>query len=175
VSLLFFRLPAGREPISDNLLPADCQMSFWQPALQGLPPTQFRTPGNLVWWGFDKARLFASRDFTLIAIHRGETLLHRLIVTPKWYRFPDMAPRDLQLGDLWTLPEARGQGLARAAVIAACRRFAGRADAMWYIVGEDNEGSRKLIEHCGFDLYGVGRRTAPARVHAFGRFVIDPR
>jgi RimJ/RimL family protein N-acetyltransferase len=117
--------------------------------------------------------LFAEPGFVELTLWRDGRRLHRLIVTPRWFRFPFMGSGDLQLGDLWTDPAARGQGLARAAITEALR-LARHADRVWYLVDARNDASARLAESVGFQLYGAGRRTRPLGLHLAGRFRLDP-
>ena len=86
-----------------------------------------------------------------------------------------MAKNDLQIGDTWTLPEYRGQGLASLAVgaiVGACRR-PGRA--FWYVVDQNNLASIRAIEKSGFVKIGEGIRTKRFGLRALGAFVIVQR
>ncbi len=167
---LFYRWDGGEAPSAS--LPEDLSVSMWRPAADGLPHGESRSGHNLLWWAIDRLGGFASHDFTEITIARNGHPIHQLIVTPKWYRFPDMAAADLQLGGLWTEPRARGQGLARAAVAEVHRRFAGRFGRMWYIVERNNAASIRMIEACGYRLVGEGVRTRPLGIGLLGRFRI---
>lgn len=152
----------------------DLTLSRWQPHRDGAPTGLFANRTNRAWWLMDRAGALARPDLTVYAIHDRSRLLHRLLVTPQWYRFPFMGPRDLQIGMLWTDPEMRGRGLAAQAIAAVLADFAGCCPALWYVVDEGNEPSIRLIERIGFALAGVGERTRPLGIAALGRFVINP-
>lgn len=171
MDIVFYRLEAGQAAAAAEA-PLDAEIAFWQPAVDGRPTGPFATRSNLAWWAMDRLGVFARRDFTVVAVLRKGRMLHRLIVTPRWHRFPSMTARDLQMGMLWTDPEARGQGLARAAIAAAHRRFAGLYDRMWYLVEEDNLASRRLIESFGYQEVGRGKRTAPLGLSPVGQFIL---
>jgi RimJ/RimL family protein N-acetyltransferase len=132
----------------------------------------FASPANRAWWIMDRAGQFPRRDLTVYAVHRGERLLHRLLVTPRWHRFPFMDPRDLQMGMLWTDPEMRGKGLAAQAIAAVQADFAGKCPALWYVVDEDNASSIRLIERLGYRIAGTGERTRPFGWGPLGQFRI---
>ncbi|HUE79347.1 MAG TPA: GNAT family N-acetyltransferase [Sphingomicrobium sp.] len=117
--------------------------------------------------------LFARPDFAEITMWDGGGMVHRLIVTPRWRRFPFMGRDDLQLGDLWTRPDVRGKGFARAAVATAHRLFGGQARCFWYVVQADNAPSIRLIETFGYTLVGRGRRTAPLGIRSAGSFLLE--
>jgi RimJ/RimL family protein N-acetyltransferase len=173
VTILFYRRDVGGEELSTAAIPTDATVRIWRPSEHGFPPRDSLRVRNIIWWGFSSVRLFARRDFTELTIWREDRLLHRLIVTPRWYRFPFMERGDLQLGDLWTCPNERGRGLARAAVAETHRHFAARAERFWYVVDAKNEVSVRFIESCGYRLVGTGERTSPFGLRALGRFRLD--
>jgi GNAT superfamily N-acetyltransferase len=152
--------------------PEGCELWSWRPA-QDRPPLGPHFAENLVWFAFDRLGLFASRDFEALSVVRDGRLLHRLIVTPRWFRFPFMAEGDLQIGGLWTAPEARRLGLARATIAEAHRRHAAPGRSFWYVVDDGNAASTGLAEACGYRLAGAGRRTRPLGVRAVGRYRMD--
>jgi len=161
-------------PIGLAASPGDAvSIRIWQPARDGFPSRVSLRVANLAWWALARIGVFARDDFAELTIWREKQLLHRLIVTPRWYRFPFMAPGDLQLGALWTHPDARGRGLARAAIGEALRRFGGQGVRFWYVVDSTNGRSIRLIESCGFGLVGTGRRTHPLGLRLFGRFRLE--
>jgi GNAT superfamily N-acetyltransferase len=128
----------------------------------------------MAWYAFDHLGLFASDAFEELALWRNGRLLHRLLVTPRWFRFPFMADADLQIGSLWTAPEARRLGLARAAIAEAHRRNAAPGRCFWYLVDDENRASIRLAEACGYRMVGVGRRTRRLGVRALGQFLMEP-
>jgi RimJ/RimL family protein N-acetyltransferase len=173
VTVRFYRRSADApEPAAPRLPPA-CELRAWRPRRDGFPPAGPRFHENLVWFAFDRLGLFASDAFEELSIWRGGRMLHRLVVTPRWLRFPFMSPGDLQIGGLWTAPDARRTGLARAAMTEAFRRCAAPGRRLWYVVEEANTGSISLAEACGFQLAGTGRRTRLLGVPALGRFRLE--
>jgi ribosomal protein S18 acetylase RimI-like enzyme len=158
------------------LMPGDLgelTLSRWLPRRDGPPRGIFAGKTNLAWWAMDRLGLFARDGLAVYAIHQGARVLHRLLVTPRWYRFPFMAAGDFQLGMLWTAPDMRGQGLARQAIAAVHADYAGACEALWYVVDEDNAASIRLIEALGYRLVGRGRRTRPLGIGALGRFRLE--
>ncbi|MGE5720864.1 MAG: GNAT family N-acetyltransferase [Sphingomonadales bacterium] len=172
MSILFYRLD---DAASSLAVPLDRSVTVrvWCPGKDGFPPAGARSLLNLAWFAFDRLGLFARDGFAEVSLWRHERMLHRLIVTPRWYRFPFMAGSDLQLGDLWTAPRARGLGLARQAVGEALRHFGRGGTRFWYLVESDNSASIRLIESCGFQHIGAGRRTRPLGFSAIGRFRLE--
>ena len=152
---------------------AAVQFSCWRPATDGPPPRGSRNIANYFWWLLETSGGFASHDFTELRIEEGGSTIHRLIVSPRWYRFPFMAEGDLQIGDVWTLPSARRRQLARAAISEAHHRFARDGARFWIVASADNAISGALARSCGYRLAAVGRRTRRFGVALFGQFVLD--
>lgn len=158
-------------------LPEDLTLRVWRPRADGLPTLSRHFSTNIAWWAFDRFGLFTNAEFHEFTIWRGEQQLHRLIVTPRWRRFPFMAPDDLQIGALWTAPLARRQGIARLAILHALGAMEARpghdARRIWFAVDSVNEPSVRLGHRCGFTLAGHGRRTAPLGLAVLGTFCLD--
>jgi RimJ/RimL family protein N-acetyltransferase len=173
VNVNFYQFdPASPAEAAPRLAP-EYRILSWQPAAQGLPPRGSRLPSNHMWWALTKAAMFARRDFTEIRIERAGRVLHRLIVTPRWYRFPFMAARDLQIGDVWTAPDARRKQLGRAAIAEAHRLFNQDGANFWYVADSDNAASAALAESCGYRLVATGRRTRRLGSKLLGQYVIE--
>jgi RimJ/RimL family protein N-acetyltransferase len=170
MSFLFYR-SIGMEPLAEgDQLPADIAVRIWRPADQGIPRAGPKRLQNLVWWAFTVLGVFAGPSFAEITLWRDERLVHRLIVTPRWRRFPFMARGDMQIGEVWTDPQLRGQGLARAAISEAHRLFAGDTGCIWYLTDRENAASRRLIEACGYRLAGEGMRARAFGALLLGQF-----
>jgi hypothetical protein len=173
VTIRFYRRE-GDAPVAEasGLAPA-WEIRSWRPARDGAPPDGPHTMQNLVWFAFDRLGLFSSHDFEELSVWRGGRMLHRLIVSPRWFRFPFMAAGDLQIGALWTDSGVRRLGLARAAIAEAHRRHAAPGRAFWYVTDAGNAPSVALAEACGYRLAGEGRRTRPLGLPLFGQYRLE--
>lgn len=169
---LFYVLGAGQPLASDTALPPGYRVETWLPSRDGVPGDPLPYRPFAIWWLFDRLGVFANRQAGVAMIFHGSRLVHRSLVTPRWYRFPDMGPHDLQIGDTWTDEEHRGRGLAKAAIGAIHQLWSGQYETMWYLVGNDNDASVRVIEACGYRLLGTGERTRPLGITALGQFVI---
>ncbi len=168
-----FYVRTGPAPAMAADLPAGCELRIWRPASDGPPRPGPGALENLAWLAIHRLGLFASDDFEEITIWGAGRRLHRLVVTPRWQRFPFMAPGDLQVGALWTAAEARRSGLARAAIAEAHRRHAMAGRSIWCLTDEANAASVALAETCGYRLAGAGRRTRPLGFAALGQFRLE--
>ena len=173
MSVLFYRRAADAPPAEAAGLPPGLVLRSWRPAVDGPPRRRDGLWQDLAWFAFQRAGLFASGDFEELSIWRGERMLHRMVVTPRWLRFPFMADGDLQLGGLWTDPEVRRIGLASLSIAEAHRRHAAPGRRFWYVVEEANLASVALAKTCGYHLIGTGRRTRPLGLAALGQFRLE--
>ena len=169
----FYRFDCiGRDTVARSL-PADLKMRCWQPDLDGFPPPRSRRPSNLFWCALARIGGFARGGFAELRIELNGETLHRLIVTPAWYRFPFMSRGDLQIGDVWTAPSARRRQLARMAIAEAHRRFGTKCARFWYVTDASNEPSAALAQSCGYHLVAVGRRTHGFGIGLLGQYRIE--
>ncbi len=167
----FYQLTLA-ERVAAPALPAGMQAVWWRPGERWSPDPRIPQNVNRVWSLFHHLRLFSSREFGVIMLCRGETLLHRAGVFPRFFRFPFMGVGDLQVGDTWTAPEARGQGLAGLALQQVLHDTFRPGRRYWYLVEEANAPSIRVIEKAGFRCVGSGARQPRAGVSALGFYAI---
>ena len=119
--------------------------------------------------------LYDDDRYTEIGIWFEGTRLHRLIVTPRWHRFPFMDRGDLQIGGVWTHPAWRRRGLASLSVHCAHRLFAAPGQRLWYVTDSANGASIALAKGSGYRPAGEGRRTKPLGIALVGQYRLDRR
>jgi len=168
---LFFQSTEYGPVESACTLPLDCRVEFWQPCINPLSGYVGRKL-DLVWWLFHHAHVFGNRNFSVCRIWLNSQLVHQTTVFPPFFRFPFMAPNDLQIGDTWTLPSQRGRGFAGNAIKSVLAAFAGPDRLFWYVASEDNAASIRVIEKCAFRLIGTGVRTTRLGLRLLGDFRI---
>ncbi len=158
MSLLFFaRHPDPATAAAPPVPPPGCRLEVWRPGLTDFAPRDLPRRFH-VWWLFHHLRVFRGRQFAVHLVRRGQALLHSCVVFPPFFRFPFMARNDVQIGDVWTAPQARRQGLGRLGAASALASLAGREGRIWYVTASDNLASVRLITGLGFDLVGHGER-----------------
>ena len=169
--LLFFCAdPDDRRPAAPA---TSVEFQFWTPSLKRIKPPASPAWPFVVWTALHALHVFSSRDYRiLLALENGE-LLHRSCIFPRFYRFPFMNERDLQVGDVWTAPVKRGKGLAGIALAEVLARFPDRR--IWYITEESNAASVAVARKAGMHVHGMGERTRPAGIGAIGQFRLCER
>lgn len=148
---------------------------LWRPSGLAVPPgTEGRS--YRVYAGFHHLRIFGNRDYAALLLARtGQVPDHVSSLFPPFFRFPFMAPGDLQIGLTRTAPGARGQGLARRAVLEAMAAQAAPGRVFWYLTEAANTASCAVIEKAGFDLAGTGRKEPGLAPGLFSAYrITDP-
>jgi RimJ/RimL family protein N-acetyltransferase len=150
--------------------------SIWTPSRlpalpPGLPDTRLKLKFHFRWL-VSLAYRFAKLDCGALLIHHRGQVVHYSGFTPRYWRFPFVADEDLQIGDTWTAPTHRGNGLAFFALctIVAITHRPGRR--FWYVVENVNQPSIRVVEKAGFDLFGRGTWIKPWGLKLLGSFVM---
>jgi RimJ/RimL family protein N-acetyltransferase len=167
-----YRIYLGRDPISPSTPSIDetYESELWRPTLWTFTPPDVRGAAFQVWWLFHTAHVFANRDYALLLIRSRGRVVHRSGVYPRYFRFPFMNSRDLQVGDTWTAPDHQGRGLATFALQEIVRRLGQPGRRFWYLTDSENTASCRVAERAGFNLYGIGDRTSPFGMRILGRY-----
>lgn len=168
--LLFFIRDAEAGYCAAPHLPEGVVVDVWRPRDAGPWPPGLPQFENRVWQVFDRIGVFDRPECGVLMLRKDGAIIHRSLVTPRWYRFPDMAPNDLQIGAVWSHPLHRGRGLAKTAIAEIQKRWARRYRRLWYIVDQTNKASIRVIEACGFSLLGSGTKTAPLGLGLIGQY-----
>lgn len=169
---LFFCLDPDQSLSGPLQLDARYSSEFWKPSLRQLVPRGMSLLPYGFWWFMHYLRLQANQDYGVFVLYEGNALVHYSGVFPGYFRFPFMAPKDLQIGDTWTHPDHRGRGIAGFAIrrIVESRRQPGRR--FWYICSEDNAPSIRAVEKAGFVRLGKGVRTSRFGLRVLGTFIM---
>lgn len=164
----FFRSDA--EPAAIRPLPDGYRLEIWHPGAGGSVPPGCSGIKWRVWTLFHRAGIFRSPQYGAVLIFRGDTLVHRSSVFPKYMRFPFMTDADVQVGDTWTEPSERGKGLAAVALGTAAARVRQPGASLWYLTTADNVASIRVALAAGLARVGTGIRTRRLGLRVLGEF-----
>jgi RimJ/RimL family protein N-acetyltransferase len=170
VSIVFFVRQTGCAMPEERDLPAGTSWRIWRP---GDESTNWRDPLHLAVTIQHRLGLFEDDRYREISVWDQTVRVHRLIVTPRWHRFPFMAAADLQIGAVWTHPAWRQRGLARSAIERAHRLFGAPGQRFWYVTDGANGASMALAQSAGYRVVGEGRRTKRIGIALLGQFKLD--
>lgn len=178
MSILFF----CSDPVASGTLPNHTliddlsgNVRYWYPSIsEPLPPGPI-TRALYAFFAMHQLRLFFSSNNYMAATisDANGQCQHRSMIFPRYFRFPFMGSDDLQIGMTWTLPDARGRGLATEALKDIARRTAKPGRRLWYLTDETNGASIGVARRAGFTLVGKGRRLPRYGVKALGSYDIE--
>ena len=151
------------------ILDDEYQYYFWTPKVNKIIPEGLTFMPFFMWWLFHYLRIFSNNSYTLFLIYRDGKLVHRALVTPKYFRFPFMGKDDLQVGDIWTDPSYRRKGLSTFSILQIVKKYKGERK-LWYLVEKSNLASVKLIEKLDFIYKNNGRKFARFGMNLLGEF-----
>ncbi|MBZ5582304.1 MAG: GNAT family N-acetyltransferase [Acidobacteriia bacterium] len=156
-------------------LPEGYTCETWCPAPLRFVPNGLPFFPFAVWWLFHMLHIFANRGYAVFIIRYGGKLIHRSVITPRYFRFPFMTEADLQVGDTWTDPAERGKRLATIALESIIRMHATGECTCWYVVEPHNRASIRVVEKAGFTFVGSGIRMRRLGLGILGRFLLTRR
>lgn len=155
-------------------LPSPYSFFLWRPGATNLIP-----PGLdakfLFWFFFHFLRVFRNRDYAVLYVKEGESIVHRSCVVPAYFRWPFMAPGDLQISSTWTDPVCRGKGLATAALMEILRLMRAPGRKFVYVTRPDNPASIDVCLKAGFKLFSKAERVNLYGFRVLGKLVATPK
>ena len=168
---LFYRFDfdAGHR-LKDVFIDKKYSTVLWKPTLLKIIPAGLKWIPFSIWWVMNNLYMFSNKDYGLYLIYDEEILIHRSVIMPRYFRFPFMGKKDLQIGDTWTMPEYRGEGLAPFAVQGVVKSLKKSKRKFWYVVEKDNNPSIRSIKKAGFVKYGTGVRKERMNLKVIGQY-----
>lgn len=173
---LFYRLDSiinskiqEKKPLPDKRFNA----MLWKPTSLEIIPKGIPWLPFGVWWIMHHLHIFTNRDYSLYLIYIGYNLIHRSVITPRYFRFPFMDKDDLQIGDTWTATTYSGKGLATFAIQMVCQLHMKPSRRFWYLVEETNLPSIRAVEKVGFTKVGEGNRIKRFGLSILGAYNIQ--
>ena len=147
--------------------------TLWRPSSGGITPAGISPVRFGIWWCFHSLHVFHNREYGQFVIYQGDTVVHRSVITPGYFRFPFMDRSDLQIGDTWTSADHRGKGLATFALRQITDVYNRTGCRYWYVVEEDNTASIRVVEKAGFCVVAHGTRQSRYGIRLFGAFRME--
>ena len=149
----------------------EVRVRLWRPGEAGGPQGFSMGRAASVYAGFHKLGLFSNADYSALCIEDSSgALLHVSSIFPGYFRFPFMAPQDLQIGATYTAPEARGRKLAQLALTEAVRTLDAPGRSFWYLTEQSNAASVAVAKAAGFAYAGQGEKQPRFGINLFGAY-----
>ncbi len=169
--MLYLVFHSTGEILSWRQLPPGYEVEAWHPGLGRIVPPTLGLKFAL-WWLLHWLRLFNNRNYSVLLIRWNGRFVHRTCLIPKYFRWPFMADRDLQVSSTWTHPEHRCRGLATYALHLAASEWARDGRKLWYVTHDDNVPSLAVCRSIGFRLLAQANRTEGFGLRIFGKLVL---
>ncbi len=166
-------------PDSGKHLDNDYVFKVWKPKMFSIFPkgiSSFSFSAEcFAWWLFHYFFIFKSRNYSIFLVYHGQSkeLSHYSVVLPKHFKTPFMRNSDLQIGPIGTSEKHRKKGLASFAIGEIMKKYGKEGTSFYYIVREDNEASRRLIESFGFSIFARAVKTKRLGLSFLGKFIIQ--
>lgn len=128
-------------------------LSIWRPSVINIIPEYFPAK-YLGFWLAHQLGYFPNKDYSAVIIKDGNKFVLKMLIVPRYYKWPFMGPNDLQFAYGTTNPDYRRLGVAKIAMDIAISQLAAKGRKFWGIISEDNTPSIKWVEKVGFKYVG---------------------
>jgi GNAT superfamily N-acetyltransferase len=156
---------------SPRQLPSGYSIEIWRPGWRRiLPPTLGVKFG--LWWMLHLCGIFRNRDYAVLIVRRNGRPVHRTCLVPKYFRWPFMNDRDLQVSSTWTDPDHRCLGIATYTLEHAVSEWANEGRTLWYVTHADNAPSLAVCRGVGFRMKTAANRTSRFGVRLLGELTL---
>jgi len=152
---MFFRLhseeiPATRrfETVLDRY-----DIEIFSPTLFQLKKHSVKVYIYLFWF------LFTKGQYRIIYVKKDNTIIHYTHILPKFFKFPFMNSKDLEIGPSWTDELYRGKEIFPAVIAYTVQYFKEEKRTFYAFAHIDNIPSQKAILKVGFSKWMNGYKT----------------
>jgi GNAT superfamily N-acetyltransferase len=152
-------------------LPSGYSIETWRPGLRRILPPTLGAKFAL-WWLLHFCRVFRNRNYAVLIVRRNGRPVHRTCLVPKYFRWPFMSDRDLQVSSTWTDPDHRCLGIATYVLQHAVSEWAQNGRTLWYVTHADNAPSLAVCQHSGFRMKTAANRTSRFGVRLLGELAL---
>lgn len=152
----------------DNILSQDYSFEIWKPTFYKIFPKNIPNKKSFfLWWLLYLPKLLNHHCYNIFLVYYKKKVIHYSLVGTKCFKFPFMETNDIQIGPCWTQELHRRKGIALFVILKILELYKMKNRKFWFIVREENVGSRQLIEKTGFCKYGKGIAKPKYGVNTF--------
>ncbi len=170
---LYFKKSLSNIKQENNIIQFDPSFEYliFRPTIIRLTPRGLKGKSFILWGLLSLIWRLQGKPYEVIVLYKDRQVVHYSVVLPKYYKFPFMGKRDIEIGPCWTHPD-RGRGIYPKMLNAICNRFAKFKDNVWMFCKENNYASQRGILKAGFSLVGKGEETKPFGIGLLGKYII---
>jgi len=171
---IFYVIYSGKTAFNFKL-PEGYHLKIWKPSIFKLPPKLLSRFRFILWSIMHFLKLFNGPDYSIFLVYYNEKIIHYSGVLPKYFKYPFMDEKDIQIGPSWTQEEHQRRGIASFVVSKIIEVYKKPGRRFWYITREENIPSVDFIESIGFLKYGVGIKKNRFRIGGLSYFYITDK
>jgi hypothetical protein len=109
-----------------------------------------------IWFLFRVFRLFKSPYYVVILTNSKKEVVHHFVLLPRSFKYPFMEEGDLQIGDVWTRDDYRGQNISAFVISKVLKDNPYNRYNFWYLTELENTASINLARKLNLHLEGEG-------------------
>lgn len=152
---IFFRLHSEESPVKEKFEKVweEYDIEIFAPTLFQLKKHSAKMLIYLFWFIMTKGK------FRIIYVKKDKIIIHYTHILPKFFKFPFMHDKDLEIGPSWTAQGHRGKGIFPAVLTYAIQYFKEKKRTFYVFAHIDNHPSQKAILKAGFSKWMNGCKT----------------
>lgn len=150
--LVVYKRSCRNDIIPQKHLDGDFIIKIWKPNATHFIPPQ-KPAKYLLYWIFHVMGIFKSNDYCVILVYKSNKLVASAMMVPRYFKWPFMADKDLQLTYVMTNPEFRGRGIGELMLKEAINMFSDEDRNLWYVTDTGNTASIRLCVRMGFNFF----------------------
>ena len=109
-----------------------------------------------IWFLFRLFRFFKSPYYIVILTNCKKEVVHHFVLLPKSFKYPFMEKNDLQIGDVWTRDDYRGQNISAFVISKVLKDYLNNGYNFWYLTEPENPASINVARKLNLHLRGEG-------------------
>jgi hypothetical protein len=109
--------------------------------------------------------LFTKGKYRIIYVRKGGKIIHYTHVLPKFFKFPFMSSKDLEIGPSWTDDLYRGKGIFPAVIEYTVQNFKEKGRIFYAFAYIDNKSSQKAILKASFSKWMNGYKAGKQGIY----------
>lgn len=152
-NVFVYQLENLADEVANKRSSEEMKVIRWTPGLNRFIPPN--SPfGYFYFWLMHFLNFFKSDHYRAYVIYVDEIPVSSLVCVPSLYRWPFMKVGDVQIKNVFTHQDYRGNGFAYRLVRYAIMDIGLKGRSFWYMTDEENIPSQKLCQKIGFKFRG---------------------
>jgi len=109
-------------------------------------------------------------QYKIFYVKKNDVIVHYTHVLPKFFKFPFMCSKDLEVGPAWTAESYRGKKIFPSMIIYLLKYFKEKNRNFYILIHVDNIPSQKAVMKTGFKKWGKGIKTNKLGIYKVDKY-----